>query len=451
MTTAIPSKSSALKELLKFSLPIIVGQIGLMLISTGDMIIAGRFSLECLAAIGLAIAIANPIQISFLGMQFAISPLLAQKRGQGEEINAYFWTVVLYSIFISVVSGVLTYLSIYLIPFLGYGENLNVIMREYLMITSFSSVGLCLYQGMKEFFQSTEKTMSANMVALTGAAANLLFNYVFVFGKWGMPQLKEAGLAWASLSVRMFMGLLLFTVAFRWWKSPKKIDWVFMKEMWKVGGPISISLFFEILAFCSVTLFVGKFAEVQTAANNLALNIGSLAFMIPLSISAAVSVKVGHAFGKKDFDSIRIYGQISLFASFFFTACMGFIFYLFPHFIMSLYTDDQVVLDWAKKLLFWVACFQLFDGAQVTIAGILRGLSVTRPASISIFIGYWLIGIPLGYYLGFYQGLEAQGFWIGLALSLALVSIMLGVVLKLKMVQFQEDSRYAASSFAPKT
>src|SRR5690606_15409088 len=124
-----------------------------------------------------------------------------------------------------------------------------------------------------------------------------------------------------------------------------------------------------------------------------------------------VSVKVGHAFGEKDFSTINVYSQVSLFASFIFTACLGVLFYLFPHPIMSLYTDDIVVLDWAKKLLFWVACFQLFDGAQVTIAGILRGLSVTRPASISIFIGYWLIGIPLGYYLAFHHGLEAQGFW----------------------------------------
>lgn len=435
-----PSKPIAFKELLKFSLPIIIGQVGLMLINTGDMIIAGRFSRECLAAIGLAIAIANPIQISLLGMQFAISPLLAQKRGQGEKIDSYFWTVTFYSVLISLVSGILTYASVLIVPLLGYSQNLNALIYEYLIITSFSSVGLCLYQGMKEFFQSEEKTFAANAVALAGAGFNLIFNYAFVFGSWGMPELKEAGLAWASLSVRIFMGLLLFVVAFKWWKSSKKINWLFMKEMWLVGGPISISLFFEIMAFCSVTLFVGKFAEIQTAANNLALNIGSLAFMIPLSISAAVSVKVGHAFGEKDFSTIRVYSQVSLFTSFVFTACLGIIFYLFPHSIMSLYTDDVVVLDWAKKLLFWVACFQLFDGAQVTIAGILRGLSVTRPASISIFIGYWLIGLPLGYYLAFYQGLEAQGFWIGLALSLAIVSAMLAVVLKFKLGEFRKDS-----------
>ncbi len=424
------TKKLALKEILKFSFPIILGQIGLMLIGTGDMIIAGRYSRECLAAIGLAISIANPIQISLLGLQFSISPLLAQKRGNGEDIGKYFWTVILYSLFISLVSCLLTYLSFKLVPLFGYSENLNSIIKDYLIITSFSSFGICLYQGTKEFFQSMEKTVAANSMALTAAALNVFFNVAFVFGTFGMPELREEGLAWASLSVRMFMGIGLFLFAYKWWREKFVIDWSFMKEIWTIGGPISISLFFEIMAFCSVTLFIGKFAEIQTAANNLALNIGSLAFMVPLSVSAAASVKVGHAFGERNKDNILIYTEVSLFTSFVFTLLMGLSFYFFPHAIMSLYTSDELVLDWAKKLLFWVACFQLFDGAQVTISGILRGLSITKAASVSIFIGYWLIGLPLGYYLGFFGGLEAQGFWIGLAISLAVVALMLGIILR---------------------
>lgn len=430
MNQELISKKVALKEILKFSFPIILGQVGLMLIGTGDMIIAGQYSRECLAAIGLAISIANPIQISLLGLQFSISPLLAQKRGNGENVGQYFWTVIVYSLFISVVSCLLTYLSFKMVPFFGYSENLNSIIEDYLIITSFSSFGLCLYQGTKEFFQSMEKTVSANSMALTAAALNVLLNVGFVFGKFGLPELHEEGLAWASLSVRIFMGIGLFFFAFKWWKEKFIINWSFMKELWKIGGPISISLFFEIMAFCSVTLLIGKFAEIQTAANNLALNIGSLAFMVPLSVSAAASVKVGHAYGEKNRSNILVFTQVSLFASFVFTLFMGLSFYLFPHAIMSLYTSDELVLEWAKKLLFWVACFQLFDGAQVTISGILRGLSITRAASVSIFIGYWLVGLPLGYYLGFYSGLEAQGFWIGLAISLAVVAIMLGVILQ---------------------
>jgi multidrug resistance protein, MATE family len=427
------TRSRALKDLLIFAVPIILGQIGIMLIGTGDMIIAGRFSRECLAAVGLAIAIANPIMLTPLGLQFSISPLLAQKRGKGEDISPYFWTVIAYSLMVATISCLLSLASVKLLPWFNYSENITRIIKDYLIITSFSTFTLCLYQGVKEFFQSEEKTMAANIVALVGVGVNLLLNYAFVFGYWGMPQLNEAGLAWASLGVRTFMGVGLFLMAFRLFKTPFKIHKDFMWEVWKLGVPISISLFLEIMAFCSVTLFVGKFAETQTAANNLALNIGSLAFMIPLAISSAVGVKVGHAYGEKSLDKIKIFYQVSLFASFCFTLVTGLLFYLVPDGIMLFFTTDGEVLEWGKKLLFWVACFQLFDGAQVTLAGILRGLNVTRPSTISMFIGYWIIGIPLGYYLGFHGGMEAQGFWIGLALALATVALMLSFVLKYKM------------------
>lgn len=427
------SKDIAFKELIKFSIPIILGQIGMMLVGTGDMIIAGRYSRECLAAIGLAISIANPIQISLLGLQFSVSTLLAQKRGQGEDISPFFWTVFFYSLIISCFSCLLTYLSYHLLPFFNFDEKLNFIIKDYLIITSFSSFGLSFFMGMKEFFQSMEKTLAANSIAISAAALNVLLNFSLVFGEFSMPELKEEGLAWASLIVRSFMGFSLFIVAKSWWKSPFKMEWPFMKEMFQVGCPVALSLFLEIMAFCSVTIFIGKFNDVQIAANNLALNLGSLAFMVPLSISAAVGVKVGHAYGEKNKASIQTYSFVSLCTSFFFTLIMGLIFYFYPHFIMGLYTDDVLVLDWAKKLLFWVACFQLFDGTQVTIAGILRGLSLTRAASISIFIGYWIIGIPWGYYLGYYTHLEAQGFWIGLATSLAAVAMMLGFILNKKL------------------
>jgi MATE family multidrug resistance protein len=426
-------KQKAFKDLFLFSLPIILGHLGIMLIGTGDTIVAGQYSRECLAAIGLAIAIANPIMISLLGFQFAVSPVLAQRRGKGEIIRNDFWTIQIYSLMVGAVSFLLTLLSTKLVPLLDYGERINGLIIEYLFITSFSAFGLCLYQGVKEFFQSQEKTIAANVIALLAVGVNLFFNYAFVFGRFGFPKLEEAGLAWASFGVRLFMALGLLLLAVKYWRSSFKINWPLILEMLKLGFPITLMLFLEVMAFCSVTLFVGKFAEVQTAANNLALNLGSLAFMIPLSISAAVAVKVGHAYGEKNLDSVRTYSTVSLFTSFIFTLFMGLSFYLFPEVLASFYTDDVLVIDWAKKLLFWVACFQLFDGAQVTIAGILRGLSVSRASSVAVFVGYWIIGIPAGYFLGFHRGLEAQGFWIGLALSLAVVAMMLGMILRRKM------------------
>ena len=427
------NRSQALKQILIFAGPIIFGQIGLMLIGTGDMIIAGRYSRECLAAIGLAIAILNPIQISLLGVQFSIGPILAQKRGKGEDVSDTYWTIFVFSMIIALLSGLVSIASFFLVDIIDYGPKLNSIIKDYILITSFSSFGLCLYQGVKEFYQSQERTMAANITAMCAAVFNLGLNYAFVFGAWGFPEFKESGLAWASLTCRMVMALTLFGISYRYWKTSKVIDWKLIKSFWKIGLPVSATLFFEIMAFCSVTLFVGRFSEDQVAANNLALNVGSLAFMIPLSLSSAVAVKVGHAYGERNFSLIKVFSQVTLATSVFFAILMGSAFYFFPESVMGFYTADLEVIAWGKKLLFWVACFQLFDGFQVTLSGILRGLSVTRPSSIAVFIGYWIIGIPLGYYLGFHAGMEAQGFWIGLALSLAVVAIMLSVVLKHQM------------------
>lgn len=427
------TRSQALKQILIFAGPIIFGQIGLMLIGTGDMVIAGRYSRECLAAIGLAIAILNPIQISLLGVQFAIGPILAQMRGRGEEVKDTYWTIFVFSMLIGLLSGVLSIASFYLVDLIDYGPQLNSIIKEYIVITSFSSFGLCLYQGVKEFYQAQEKTMAANITAILAAVFNLGLNYSLVFGAYGFPELKEAGLAWASITCRMVMALVLFCISHRYWKTSKIIDWKLIKSIWKVGLPVSATLFFEIMAFCSVTLFVGRFSEDQVAANNLALNIGSLAFMIPLSLSSAVAVKVGHAYGERNFTLIKIFSQVTLGTAVFFAILMGSTFYFFPDIVLNFYTTDLAVIAWGRTLLFWVACFQLFDGFQVTLSGILRGLSVTRQSSIAVFIGYWVLGIPLGYFLGFHQKMEAQGFWIGLAVSLALVAIMLSVVLKHQM------------------
>lgn len=422
-----------LKDLLIFSLPIIFGHVGIMLIGTGDMLIAGHFSREALAAVGLAISISNPIMMLALGLLFSVSPILAQKRGRGEDISPYFFSVLLYGGAVGLLGSILTLLSIYLLPLFNYSANLTALIREYLIITSFSILGISLYQAVKEFFQAQEKTIAANVIALIAAGINVGLNHGLVNGAFGLPKLNEAGLAWASLSIRSFMAISLFFVAFHYLGKGRSIRKDFFKEALVLGFPISISIFMEVMAFCSVTLFVGKFEEVQTAANNIVLNIASLAFMVPLSIAAATSVKVGHAYGENSPEKVRIFADVSLKSALTYTFTMALTFYLFPKPILSIFSTDEAVLIWGARLIFLVCCFQLFDGAQVIIAGILRGLSITRAPSVAIFIGYWIIGIPLGYYLGFHRGYEAEGFWIGLAVSLALVAGMLGVILRKKL------------------
>lgn len=433
------TKKTAFKELMLFSLPIIFGQIGLMLIGTGDMIIASKHSTDTLAAIGLAVAIANPIMMIALGLLFGISPLLAQKRGKGENVDQYLPSVMVLSLGIAFVFALVTMLSTLIVPILDYGEKLNSIIIEYLTISSLSIFGVCLYQGLREYLQSKEQTLSANTLALLAVGVNLYLNYGFVFGEWGLPNLGVAGLAWASLGVRCFMGLGLLLVIWKNHKIFTKIDWGFCSEVLKLSIPIALAVFFEVMAFCSVTLFVGRFGSIQTAANNLALTLGSLTFMVPLSISSAAGVKVGHAYGEKSFSHVKTYIIVSLLVAQSFMLCSALMYFSIPSVLLSFFTTDAQVMLWGVQLLFLVGLFQFFDGAQVILTGVLRGLSVTRPASVAIFIGYWVIGIPLGYYLAFQLGMESKGMWVGLAISLAVVAVMLSMILKKRMKALHEE------------
>jgi MATE family multidrug resistance protein len=268
---------------------------------------------------------------------------------------------------------------------------------------------------------------------------NLYFNYGFVFGEWGLPKLDVAGLAWASFGVRFFMGFALLLMISRKHKVFATIDWSFCREVLGLSIPIALAVFFEVMAFCSVTLFVGRFGPIQTAANNLALTLGSLTFMIPLSISSAAAVKVGHAYGERSFSNVKTYILVSLLVTQLFMLFSAAMYFTVPGFLLGLFTQDAQVLFWGMQLLFLVGFFQFFDGAQVILAGVLRGLSVTRPASIAIFIGYWIIGIPLGYFFAFKQGLESKGMWMGLVISLAVVAVMLSLILKKRVKALHQE------------
>ncbi len=437
--TTILTKKHALKELMLFSLPIIFGQIGLMLIGTGDMIIASKHSTETLAAIGLAVAIANPIMMIALGLLFGVSPLLAQKRGQGENIDKYLPAVLVLSLGIAFVFTIMTIFGTLVVPLLDYGEELNKMITDYLMIASISMFGVCLYQGVREFLQAKEKTLAANLIALLGVGVNLYLNYGFVFGEWGLPNLGVNGLAWASFGVRSFMGAGIFLVIIKHHKAFNKIEWGFCKEVLKLSTPIALAVFFEVMAFCSVTLFVGRFGSIQTAANNLALTLGSITFMVPMSIASAAGVKVGHAYGERSFSNVKTFIFVSLLVAQSFMLFSALMYFTIPGFLLELFTSDTQVLFWGVQLLFLVGFFQFFDGAQVILAGVLRGLSVTRPASIAIFIGYWIIGIPLGYYLAFKNGMESKGMWVGLVISLGVVAVMLSVILKRRMKALHQE------------
>ena len=433
MTSEILSRPASFRELLRFAFPLMIGQLGMMMIGAGDVLIATEHSTSALAAIGIAVAFCNPVFVVGMAFIMPVSPLVAKRRGEAKDTDHLALSALVYSFLLSIPFMFLTWLTSYLVPFMNYEPEITKIVIEYIEITAWSMPGIFVYMSLKEWLQAHERTTWATVVSILAVVINLGLNRGFTFGMYGLPDMGVNGLAWASLSVRYILGLAMFIPLMTKIVRTHYLDRGFLKETFILGAPTAVSMFFEVMAFCSVTLFVGKFGQTQTAANNLALTIASMTFMIPLALSSAVGVKVGHAYGERNPIMIRRFAWTGLVCSLVFMACSALTFSLFPHQLLGAFGASSEVVDYGVRLIFWVAIFQIFDGAQVTLGSILRAIGIARPVTIITFIGYWVIGIPLGWWLGNRMGYQGQGFWIGLATSLGLVSLALYILTAYKV------------------
>jgi multidrug resistance protein, MATE family len=421
------NSQNSIKDLFLFSLPIIFGQLGMMLITVADVFVASKHSTVSAASLGVALGFINPVFLLGIGLLQGIAPILSIKRGRGEEPTQYLWTSIIYALLISVIMIALMLLVNLLIPHTGIEEELIPFVQRYTFISAWSFPFAYIFQAIKEYLQAFEKVIMANIVAAIAVVVNILLNYLFVFGMWGFPEIGYDGLAYASFGVRVFLAMTLLLAVFGTFKS-WKIDWDYMLRTFKFSLPISLMMFLEVMAFCSVSIVVGTLNVNQAAANNVVLQLASLSFMIPLSISAATSVKIGIQYGRQSFAGVMEVTKSSLFLSlpFMLMSCLTYI--LFPESLMKLMSEDGEVQQIGVALLLIVGVFQLIDGIQVVLAGVLRGIEKTKESFVSIMIGYWVLGIPIGLLLTFFFKMQAQGMWLGLATALLIVGIALSAI-----------------------
>ena len=419
--------NKTIKDLFLFSLPIIFGQMGVMLICAGDMYVASAHSTLSVASIGVATGVFNPVFLFGIGLMMGISPSMAIKRGKGEDTHKYLKSAIVYSVIVGFALTIVMLIVNQFIPYFGIEQEMVKPVQRYVEVIAWSFPFGFIFQAIKEFLQSFEKVFMTNFIALVAVVVNLGFNYIFVFGMFGTTAYGYDGLAYASFAIRIFLAVVLLILT-RKYLSWGKVDFDFIKSTFKFSLPIASMFFIEVLAFCVVSILIGGMGVAVAAANNILLNVASITFMIPLSISAAVSVKVGARFGDKDIDGIRKYSFAAIFISTIFMVMTASMFILIPEQIMKFVTQDPEVIAIGVSLLFIVAMFQLVDGLQITLAGILRGLGLTKESFIAAFTGYWLLGIPFGLILAFKFEYNASGLWIGLATSLSIVALALSFV-----------------------
>ena len=409
------------KELLNIALPIIMGNLGFILIGAGDVLIAGRHSTDTLAAISIATAITNCIQTFGIGLIVSVSPLLSNYRGENKSAKKYFYPTLRFSMFLAFLVMLAVLAFIPLIDLMHFEPHLVPMIKQYMFVTAFATFGGYLHAAVKEFLQAFEIVMFPNLVTAIAVILNVLLNVVLVFGYGPIPSLGVLGLAIASFVVRYFMGFVLLIYCFRLMNFKNYKDFDYYKSLIKIGIPISCAILVEFIAFNSIAIFMGRVSGVYAAAQNLVCTLTTISFMIPFAISNAIAVKVGFANGAGDNEDLKKYSVIGTAMSVLFMICSGIVFFSFPRNIVGIFTVDEELFKIAIPVMYVFPVFQVLDGLQISLAGICKGIKQTDIILFANFIAYWCVAIPLGYTLAFNLKMNLTGFWIGLVAAATLL------------------------------
>lgn len=419
-----------IKELLTIAAPIIMGNLGFILIGVGDVVIAGRHSTDTFAAISIATAIVNCILTFGFGLISSISPLLSNYRGEKKSIKKYFYPSIRFAMLLALITSLAIVAFIPVIPKMGFEEKLVPNIQDYMLITALSTFGAYLHACLKEFLQAFEIVLFPNIVTMVCVFLNVILNLALVFGFGPIPSLGVIGLAIASLLVRYFMGFALLIYCYINMTFRNYSEKSYYKSMIKIGMPISLAVLVEFVAFNSIAIIMGRVSGLYAAAQNLVCTLTTISFMVPFAISNAIAVKVGFANGSKNLFDLKKYSFVGTFMSVGFMMCSAVIFLSFSKNIVGIFTVDHKLFEIAIPVMCILAVFQVFDGLQIALAGICKGIKQTNIVLFANFVAYWCVAIPLGYTLAFRFNLNLRGFWLGLVSAAVLLCMIMLFKLK---------------------
>ncbi|MEC8624773.1 MAG: MATE family efflux transporter [Bdellovibrionota bacterium] len=421
-------------DLLSLSLPIIFGNIGQIFIGTTEIYVAGKHSGLTLAAIGTSQGLTAPFLMIGMGFLFGLSTLIAHKKGEGHNPPTYFRSSLFYGLITSVIVIPFLWLLILFIPKIGFDHTLVAPVTNYSILFSFSLLPTFLYQSVREYLQAIEKVLFANIISFLASFINLGLGFLFVFGYGPFSEMGIEGLGWSLNIVRWLTFITVLFSCLPLLKKPSAINIPFLKETFKLSFPLSITVFLEVCAFCLVTVLTGVMGVIEAAAHNVVLTLASMTFMVPMGISHAVCVKVSSSLGMKDFDKAVLYSWVGIGMATSIMVVSAFCFFYIKWPLFSIFSSDKTIFKVASSIFTVAAFFQLADGLQVSLNGILRAFKMTKECMKVTLFSHWVIGIPLGCFLGFHLNWGPFGLWIGLAASLFMVSILL-LILFLRKVK----------------
>ena len=428
----VPS-SDHLASLLRLALPMAAVQVGFMFMGAVDTVMVGHLSARDLAAVALG-NLYFFLTTSFgLGTLFALDPLVSQAFGAADRdgIARAIQRGFVIALGLAVFSSLLLTSGRPLLTFFRQPADVIPLAADYALVSIPGVLPFYLFVVLRQSLQSMGRVRPIVVVIVLANLANVLFNWVLIFGNLGAPALGAVGSGWATTLSRWFMLLALLGIAWpliRSYVRPLRTDALDiepLKRMCRLGFPIGIQFFLEFGVFGAIGILMGTLGTIPMASHQVAINLASITFMMAVGVTQATTVLVGQAVGSGDPDRARRSAGAGLVIAATVMAFTGAVFLTIPGLLARLYTPDLEVLGLATTLIPVAGIFQIFDGLQAVGSGVLRGVGDTLAPMVVNLVGFWMIGLPVSLYLAFPGGLGPLGLWWGMAAGLAAVALFL--------------------------
>lgn len=430
------------KDNSRLAYPVVISQLGHTLVAVSDTVIIGHTGDVPLAAVALGGSIWSVFMVIGIGMSYGLTPLIAQEHGR-HNIEAC-GSLLRHSLFINLILGIVLSTAIIIgsnyLHLLGQEPDVVAQARPFLQFLGASFFPLMVFLSFKQFAEGLGFTRQAMNISIVGNVLNIVLGIILVYGF----DMGVRGVGIATLTDRLLMG-----AAMAWYvlKAPRfreylrqfrhwQLSAVTIKRILGIGSPVALQYIFEIGAFSGAVVMAGWIGAKDQAAHQIAINLASTTYMMASGISAAAGIKSGNYFGAGQFKELRLSAIASYHMVLMMMSTTAFIFMLGCRLLPLMYITDPAVVDIAAHLLIIAAFFQLFDGTQVVGLGILRGMGDVKMPTIITFFAYWILGLPIAYFLGIYLDFGVQGIWWGLLLGLLTASILL-------FFRFQHKTRKA--------
>jgi MATE family multidrug resistance protein len=430
------------KEHIILSLPVAVSQLGHILVGVADTIMAGRLGSLPLASATIATSIFIPVLMMGIGISYGATSLIAKADGAGdkEEIRSIFKHSLLLNLVLSVFLFLILYNSSFVLRLLHQPAEVVEASIPFAEWLAWSILPLMLFQTFKQFAEGLAFTKQAMAISISSNILNVLLIYVFTDGWFGLTPMGLNGIALATLVARILMAVAMIILIVSdksfavYIKKLNQIPYQIQKfkELLWISLPIGLQMVLESGAFGFAAIMVGWLGAGEIAAHQIALNMAAVTYMAATGISASATVRVGNELGKKDYVQLQKAGYSAIILVLGYMTITALLFILLRFYLPTLYIKETKVIQMASSLLLIAAFFQLSDGIQVVGFGALRGMGDVIMPTTAVLIAYYIIGLPLGYWLTFKMLIGIEGIWYGLSFGLIFVSAFLFLRFKIK-------------------